>query len=170
MKCKPWIGHFQHRKFQRFSSQFALHALRALDFLVLASKASVFLLAYTKQALNHQRDFRGKSTALSWNPSFLRFADTWSPENVSCCRASPRLHQCKSGVALEQETFSGLPGHLPERLLANSGVVPGDQGRNSRLWHFSILGSSGLSSSFPRAVPYSSSRKGFCHKVSRSGK
>ena len=40
-----------------------------------------------------------------------------SPENVSCSRATPRLHRCKSGVALEQETFSGLPGHPPKRLL-----------------------------------------------------
>ena len=31
MKCKPWIGHFQPRKLQCFSSQFALHGLRALD-------------------------------------------------------------------------------------------------------------------------------------------
>ena len=31
MKCKPWIRHFQPGKFQRFSSQFALHGLRALD-------------------------------------------------------------------------------------------------------------------------------------------
>ena len=31
MKCKPWIRHFQPRKFQCFSSQFALHGLRALD-------------------------------------------------------------------------------------------------------------------------------------------
>ena len=45
-----------------------------------------------------------------------------SPENVSCSRATP----CKSGVALEQETFSGLPGHPPKRLLAPS---PIDLGR-----------------------------------------
>ena len=32
MKCKPWIRHFQPRKFQCFSSQFGLHGLRALDF------------------------------------------------------------------------------------------------------------------------------------------
>ena len=31
MKCKPWIRHFQPRKFQCFSSQFALHGLRALE-------------------------------------------------------------------------------------------------------------------------------------------
>ena len=41
-----------------------------------------------------------------------------SPENVSCSSATPELHQCNLGVALEQETFSGLPGHPPERLLA----------------------------------------------------
>ena len=50
-----------------------------------------------------------------------------SPENVCCSRATPWLHRCKSG-ALEQETFSGLPGHLPKRLLAPSpidlGAVP----------------------------------------------
>ena len=39
-----------------------------------------------------------------------------SPENVSCSRATPDLHRCKSGVALEQETFSGLPGDPPKRL------------------------------------------------------
>ena len=38
--------------------------------------------------------------------------------NVSCSRATSRLHRCKSGVALEQETFSRLPGHPPKRLLA----------------------------------------------------
>ena len=43
-----------------------------------------------------------------------------SPENVSCSRATPRLHRCKSGVAPEQETFSGLPGHPPKGLLAPS--------------------------------------------------
>ena len=32
MKCKPWIRHFQPRKLQCFSSQFALHGLRALDY------------------------------------------------------------------------------------------------------------------------------------------
>ena len=31
MKCKPWIRHFQPPKFQCFSSQFALHGLRALE-------------------------------------------------------------------------------------------------------------------------------------------
>ena len=45
-----------------------------------------------------------------------------SPENVSCSGASPRLHRCKSGVAQEQETFSGLPGHPPNRLLAPSPI------------------------------------------------
>ena len=45
-----------------------------------------------------------------------------SPGNVSCSRATPRLHRCKSGVALEQETFSGLPGHPPKRLLAPSPI------------------------------------------------
>ena len=45
-----------------------------------------------------------------------------SPENVSCSRATPKLHRCKSGVALEQETFSELPGHPPKRLLAPSPI------------------------------------------------
>ena len=31
MKCKPRIRHFEPRKFQCFSSQFALHGLRALE-------------------------------------------------------------------------------------------------------------------------------------------
>ena len=30
--------------------------------------------------------------------------------------------RCKSGVALEQETFSRLPGHPPKRLLAPSPI------------------------------------------------
>ena len=45
-----------------------------------------------------------------------------SPENVSCSRATPDLHQCNLGVALEQETFSGLPGLPPKRLLAPSPI------------------------------------------------
>ena len=45
-----------------------------------------------------------------------------SPENVSCSRATPDLHRCNLGVALEQETFSGLPGHPPKRLLAPSPI------------------------------------------------
>ena len=32
MKCKPWIRHFSPPKFHCFSSQFALHGLRALEF------------------------------------------------------------------------------------------------------------------------------------------
>ena len=32
MKCKPWIRHFSPPKFQCFSSQFALHGLRAPDY------------------------------------------------------------------------------------------------------------------------------------------
>ena len=31
MKCKPWIRHFSPPEFQCFSSQFALHGLRALE-------------------------------------------------------------------------------------------------------------------------------------------
>ena len=31
VKCKPWIRHFQPRKIQCFSSQFALHGLRFLE-------------------------------------------------------------------------------------------------------------------------------------------
>ena len=45
-----------------------------------------------------------------------------SPENVSCSRATPDLHRCDLGVALEQETFSGLPNHPPKRLLAPSPI------------------------------------------------
>ena len=41
-----------------------------------------------------------------------------SPKNVSCSRATPDLHWCNLGVALEQETFLGLSGPPPERLLA----------------------------------------------------
>ena len=40
---------------------------------------------------------------------------------VSCSRATPRLHRCNLGVALEQETiFLGLSGPRPKRLLAPS--------------------------------------------------
>ena len=42
-KCKPWIRHFQPRKFQCFSSQCALHGLRALDFLWVLNKSAKFL-------------------------------------------------------------------------------------------------------------------------------
>ena len=55
-----------------------------------------------------------------------------SPENVSCSSATPDLHWCTLGVALEQEAFSGLPGHPPKRLLAPSpidlGAHPGIRG------------------------------------------
>ena len=49
-----------------------------------------------------------------------------SLENVSCSRATSRLHRCKSGVALEQETFSRLPGLPPKRLLAPSPIDLGE--------------------------------------------
>ena len=45
-----------------------------------------------------------------------------SPENVSCSRATPDLHRCNLGAALEQETFSGLTGLPPKRLLAPSPI------------------------------------------------
>ena len=45
-----------------------------------------------------------------------------SSENVSCSRATPDLHRCNLGVALEQETFSGLPGQPPKTLLAPSPI------------------------------------------------
>ena len=45
-----------------------------------------------------------------------------SLENVSCSRATPDLHRCNLEVALEQETFSGLPGHPCKRLLAPSPI------------------------------------------------
>ena len=32
MKCKPWMRHFQPPKFQCFSSPFALHGLRGLEY------------------------------------------------------------------------------------------------------------------------------------------
>ena len=49
-----------------------------------------------------------------------------SPENISCSSATPDLHRCNLGVALEQETFSGLPGHPPKRLLAPSPIDLGE--------------------------------------------
>ena len=42
------------------------------------------------------------------------------PKIVSGSRATPRLHRCKSGFALEQEIFWGLSGRGPKRLLAPS--------------------------------------------------
>ena len=45
-----------------------------------------------------------------------------SPETVSCSSATPDMHRRNLGVALEQETFSGLPGHPPKRLLAPSPI------------------------------------------------
>ena len=41
-------------------------------------------------------------------------------------RTTSRLHRCKSGVALEQETFSRLPGLPPKGLLAPSPVKLGE--------------------------------------------
>ena len=52
------------------------------------------------------------------------------------------LHRCKSGVALEQETFSGLPGPHPNKTTCsfscrfrgnpgNPGIVPDNQGRKA---------------------------------------
>ena len=38
-----------------------------------------------------------------------------SPSIVSCSRATPRLHQCNLGVALEQERFLGLSGPVPKK-------------------------------------------------------
>ena len=41
------------------------------------------------------------ATLIAWyNPGI-----PGSPENVSCSRATPDLHRCNLGVALEQETF-----------------------------------------------------------------
>ena len=42
------------------------------------------------------------------------------PQNISCSRATPRLHRCNLGVALEQEAILGLSGPGPKRLLAPS--------------------------------------------------
>ena len=42
------------------------------------------------------------------------------PKIVSCSRATPRVHRCNHGVALEQETILGLSGPRPKRLLAPS--------------------------------------------------
>ena len=47
---------------------------------------------------------------------------TGSPENVSFSSATPDLHRCNLGVALEQETFPRLPSHTPKRLLAPSPI------------------------------------------------
>ena len=45
-----------------------------------------------------------------------------STQNVSCSRATPRLHRCNLGVALEQEILLGLFGPRPKILLAPSPV------------------------------------------------
>ena len=80
-----------------------------------------------------------------------------SPENISCSRATPRLHRCKSGVALEQETFSGLPGHPPKRPLAPSAIDLGaiQAIKVATLWR--LLGTP-LRGKFPRTA----SRKVAC--------
>ena len=57
-----------------------------------------------------------------------------SPQNVSFSRATPRLHRCKSGVAHEQETFSGLPGHPQKRPLASSPIDLGGNPAIRRLY------------------------------------
>ena len=49
-----------------------------------------------------------------------------SLENVSCSRATPDLHRCNLEVALEQETFSRLPGLHPKRPLAPSPINLGE--------------------------------------------
>ena len=43
-------------------------------------------------------------------------------------RATPRLHPCKSGAALEQETFSSLPGHPTCSFSYRFRVNPGIRG------------------------------------------
>ena len=45
-----------------------------------------------------------------------------SLENGSSSRATPELHRCNLEVALEQETFSRLPGLHPKRPLAPSPI------------------------------------------------
>ena len=42
------------------------------------------------------------------------------PKNVSCSGATPDLHLCNLGVAIEQETILGLSDPRPKRLLAPS--------------------------------------------------
>ena len=42
------------------------------------------------------------------------------PKMSLALEQTPDLHRCNLGVALEQETFLGLPGHPPKRLLAPS--------------------------------------------------
>ena len=54
-----------------------------------------------------------------------------SPRIVSCSRATPDLHRCNLGVALEQETIFGLSGPCPKRLLAPSLI---DFRGNPRIW------------------------------------
>ena len=49
-----------------------------------------------------------------------------SLENASCSRATPDLHRCNLEVALEQETFSRLPGLHPKRPLAPSPIDLGE--------------------------------------------
>ena len=82
----------------------------------------------------------GPSKAWSWDPDCLvQGPNSWiSPKNrqgkeqvvflgegqrdpeMSLPRATPRLHRCKPGVALEQETFLEFSGLPPKRLLAPS--------------------------------------------------
>ena len=48
------------------------------------------------------------------------------PQNISCARATSRLHRCTCGVALEQETFSRLQALHPQRPLAPSPIDLGE--------------------------------------------
>ena len=52
--------------------------------------------------------------------SSLVWQGSGSPKKVSCSKATLRLHRCNLGVALEQETFLGLPEPCQTRLLAPS--------------------------------------------------
>ena len=52
----------------------------------------------------------GASSLFGWGPE--------RPKNVYCSRATPDLHRCKLGVALEQETFWDSPALTRKKLLA----------------------------------------------------
>ena len=64
-----------------------------------------------------------------------------SPKIVSCSRATPRLHRCKSGVAPEQEIFWGLSGPGPKRLLleGDKRATTNVQNRFAQLFSLSFL-------------------------------
>ena len=77
MKCKPWIRHFSPPKFQCFSSQFALHGLRALE----EKKEKSANPIYTNPAKNRRRKV-GFPPTPERAPESLHFLHTFCTKRV----------------------------------------------------------------------------------------